>query len=70
MTYDVGDPSPGLGQEQTCGKIKPVTAWDPNPVILISRPQTAIHKYMFPLSTKRLSVSHKYTTITIQMAAD
>jgi hypothetical protein len=25
MTYDVGNPGPGLGQAQKCGRIKPVT---------------------------------------------
>jgi hypothetical protein len=23
-TYDIGNPSPGLGQEQKCGRVKPV----------------------------------------------
>jgi hypothetical protein len=24
MTYDVGNPDPGLGQAQKCGRVKPV----------------------------------------------
>jgi hypothetical protein len=36
MTYDIGNPGPGLGQAKKCGG-------DPNPSLLITGSQTAIH---------------------------
>jgi len=29
MTYDVGNPGPGLGQAQNCGRVKPVKPYTP-----------------------------------------
>ena len=35
MTYDVGNPGPGLGEAQKCGRFKLVNG-DPNPPLLIT----------------------------------
>jgi hypothetical protein len=41
-TYDVGNPGPGLGQAQKCGRVKPVN-WIPAPAHLLITGSMAIH---------------------------
>ncbi len=36
MTYDVGNPGPGLRQEQQCGGVKLVNVYDTQPFVAIS----------------------------------
>ena len=43
-TYDVGNPGPGLGQAQHCGRVKPVNGIPtPPPPLLITGSPTAMH---------------------------
>ena len=38
MTYDVGNPGPGLGQTQKCGEVKPVNGISILSLLIIGSP--------------------------------
>ena len=42
MTYDIGNPGPGLGQVQNCGEAKPVNGIPTLPSLL-----TTLHEYLY-----------------------
>jgi len=40
MTYDIGNPVPGLGQTQKCGRVKPINGIPTLPLLIIESPMT------------------------------
>jgi len=40
MTYDIGNPGPGLGQTQKCGRVKPINGIPTLPLLIIESPMT------------------------------
>jgi len=61
MTYDVGNPGPGLGQAQECGGVETVK-WDPNPPLLVARSPTAIYIYKQTIKPAHYSLPLTNTT--------
>jgi hypothetical protein len=66
MTCDVGNPGPGLGETQKCGRVKPVNG-NPTPPLLMTGSPTATHTVYKQMIKNMHRFAHVHVCSYIQL---